>query len=85
MKKFSFDSLNPTVKHVVVGFISGFASVVVNAVVASHGITGVKWASVSIDAVNAGALGAVSIASLMWLTPLTHEYGVGSSNKTPKD
>jgi hypothetical protein len=74
---FSFDKLPSSVKHVIIAFASAFGYELINAVNSAGGVTGLHWWTVLTNAINAGAVSAAGIAVVFWLTPITHEYGVG--------
>ena len=77
------DRLPATVRHGILVFIGSFATVVLGAIASAHGVTGIDWASVLIDAVNAGVVAALAAVGLAAGTSLTTQYGVGSAAPAP--
>ena len=78
------DRLPAPVRHFVIAFLGSASLVLVSAINDAKGVTSVAWASVLTDALNAGIVAAVSLVGVMYLTPLTRQYGVGA-NATPVD
>jgi hypothetical protein len=77
-----FDKLPLIVQHVLCGFMSSAAYVIVDGVLSAKGVTGVKWDSTLMSALNAGTVGAMGLCSVLWLTPFSRKYGVGSNGST---
>jgi hypothetical protein len=72
-----FDKLPTIVQHIIDGFIASAAYVLLDAVLTAKGVTGIDWKHTLTLAVNAGAVGAASLASVLWLTPFSRKYGIG--------
>lgn len=72
-----FDKLPPLAQHIIDGFIASVAYVVLDAILAAKGVTGIDWKTTLLNALNGGAVGAASLASVLWLTPFSRKYGVG--------
>lgn len=79
MKKFSFDKLPSIVQHIVIAFAGAAGFVIVDAISKAGGVIGLNWGHVLISALNAGSVSAAGIAGLLWITPLTHQYGFNAS------
>lgn len=71
-----FDKLPAPVRDGVLTFVGGFASMIVAAIAASNGVTGVDWAETLKGALDTGTLAAASVLAITYITPLTKKYGV---------
>jgi hypothetical protein len=65
-------------RHALIVYSSTAAGVVLKAVLAAGGVTGVPWHDVLLDAVDTGATATAAGLLLLVATPATRKYGVGS-------
>ena len=78
----SLDKLPAPVRHGLMVFFGAASSKVIAAITTANGVTGVDWRTVLEDALNVGATATVSVLLVMYITPLTKQYGV--KGKTEK-
>ena len=78
------DRLPAPVRHFVIAFVGSASLVIVSAINGASGVTNVAWATVLTDALNAGIVSGVGLIAVMYLTPLTRQYGLGA-NLAPVD
>jgi hypothetical protein len=72
------ERLPAPLRHLLIVAGAAFISVPVQDVVAAQGVTGVDWPATLVHAIDAaGVAGAVAIG-VLWLTPITRQYGVGA-------
>ena len=70
-----FDNLPPIVRHSAIAFFGAAFAVVAGAVASASGVTGVDWGTTVLDAVNAGFVALVAAVGILFVTPLTKQYG----------
>lgn len=84
------DRLSPQVRHFLIACVlaplAGLAGVLLTGIVGNGGFSGYDFATEFVTAANAAAVVAAS-GALGWvglyITPLTRQYGVGSTPETP--
>ena len=79
------DKLPYPLRHAIYSFLTGAGFVIVSAVTKANGVTAVDWTSTGIAALNAGSVAAVAVVGTLWLTPISHKYGVGSKKTDTQD
>lgn len=65
-------------RHAAVVFAAAFAGVVLQAVVGAHGVTGIDWGPLLVEALDAAAYTTAAGMLLLVGTPATRQYGVGA-------
>ena len=74
------DRLPAPVRHAVLVFLGAFVTTILGVVSANvHDLSAVSWSTVLLDAVGAGVASAIAAVGLAASTPLTTQYGVGST------
>lgn len=69
-------------RHALIVWASTAGGVVLKAVIAAEGVTGVDWSPTLLSALDTGAAAAAAGLLLLATTPATRRYGVGSSSAT---
>ena len=78
------DKFPAWIRHLVIVIAAVFLGTVAETIIASGGVSSVNWAATLLTAVDTAAVAGASVAALLWLTPATKQYGVGSAPKTDK-
>lgn len=78
------DKLPAWVRHLAIVVGAVFLGTVAETIIASGGVSSVNWAASLLSAVDTAAVAGASAALLLWLTPATRQYGVGSYPKADK-
>lgn len=73
-------SLPTPVRHAAAAFIGTYVAIVVAAIVAARGVTGVDWNVVLVGGLDKSVLAAALTVAAMAVTPLTSAYGVGKDD-----
>ena len=74
----AWDALPAPIRHLIVVFASTFSGSLVQDIVGAGGVSGLAWSTDLIAALDAGAVAAVTASGLLWFTPATRLYGIGS-------
>jgi len=72
------DKLLPAARHAIIVFCAAAAQTVIAAIIDAQGVTGLDYATVASNTINAAAVATALAMGALYLTPLTHQYGIGS-------
>lgn len=78
------DKLPAWVRHLAIVVGAVFLGTVAETIIASGGVSSVNWAAALLQALDTAAVAGAATAAVLWLTPATRQYGVGSAPKTDK-
>lgn len=78
------DKIPAWARHLVLIFAGAAGAVYIAAVVKAQGVFGVPWVATTQHAIDAGALAAVVAVGVLYVTPLTHQYGVFKDPAQPE-
>lgn len=71
------DRLPAWARHIAIVFGAVFGGSVANAIVTGGGVTSLDWITTLRTAVDLGAVSTATAVLVLWLTPLTRQYGIG--------
>lgn len=72
------DRIPSWLRHLVIVFGSVLLGALAQDIIVAGGVFDVSWLDSAKDSIDAAAVSTASAATVLWLTPLTRQYGVGS-------
>lgn len=75
------DNLPPWTRHLIIVAFASFVGFVGEAILASGGVSALDWAKTLTSAVDSTAVATITVMLIMYVTPLTRQYGLGSASK----
>ena len=77
------DKLPASVRHLILIIGATFLGVIAKAILAAQGVTGVHWAATASLALNTAVVTGVTAFMVLYLTPLTKQWGAFSPADHP--
>ena len=82
-EKIMLDKLPASVRHLILIIGATFLGVIAKAILAAQGVTGVHWGSTAGLALNTSVVTGVTAFMVLYLTPLTKQWGAFSPVDLP--
>ena len=79
------DNLPAWLRHLTIVVGAVFLGTVAEAIVSAGGVSGLDLVATLVAACDAATVAGASVAAILWLTPVTRQYGVGAAKESKGD